>query len=158
MGYGPTKYAAPQLARNITEVIGDHMARFSAFNNTSLAYFGARIKYRIEIELFARGETKEVVQKELTIGANPTLEEQTDPTLGITAETVVVEGEKSAGRIPKSPEEMAAEKAKQERGKTAPSGTSKSQSGGRHPRNELLTQEDSIGAGKAGKHSPSDAA
>lgn len=101
MPYGPQKYPAPELARNITEVIGDHLARFSAFNNTSLCYFGAKVKYRIEIELFSRGETKEIVVKETQIGEIPTMDEQTDPALAIRGETVVVEGEKSAGRIPK---------------------------------------------------------
>jgi hypothetical protein len=101
MPYGPEKYAAPILARNITDVIADHLARFSAFNNTSVCYFGARLKYRIEIELFSRGNTREIVEKETTVGANPTLEEETDPALEISAERVVVDGDKSAGRVPK---------------------------------------------------------
>lgn len=104
MPYGPEKYAAPILARNITDVIADHLARFSAFNNTSVCYFGARLKYRIEIELFSRGNTKELLEKETILGANPTLEEETDPGLGIEAEVVVVEGNKSAGRVPAVPE------------------------------------------------------
>ena len=150
MPYGPQKYPAPELARNITEVIGDHLARFSAFNNTSLCYFGARIKYRIEIDLFSRGETKEIVSKETQIGDLPTLEEQTDPALAIVGETAHIEGEKTAGRVPKPVDAVEAQKTGEVQRAPNGRGDSKGQPAGDVKRNQHTPEALGRGARKTG--------
>jgi hypothetical protein len=54
--YGPEKIAAEKCVESITEVIKEHLFKTDAFNNTSLAYYGMELSYKLEIKLHSRGE------------------------------------------------------------------------------------------------------
>ena len=105
MGYGPNKYTGKQFLAAITEHIHGQLLKQGEFQNNSLGYFGARLRYKVEVDLLARGENQLIVTGET--GIIPTLADGTpDPESVETAmtaqegdvrETVIVEGGSTMG-------------------------------------------------------------
>ena len=105
MGYGPNKYTGKQFLGAITEHIHGQLLKQGEFQNNSLGYFGARLRYKVEVDLLARGENQLIVTGET--GIIPSLPDGSpDPDSidaamtaqeGDVRETVTVEGGSTMG-------------------------------------------------------------
>jgi hypothetical protein len=88
MTYGLEKIIAPKMVDSILEVIKDELMRQDAFSNTSMAYYGIELSFKIDMRLHARKETHVVVEAESGIGAKTEKE----------PEKISIKGKRVAGK------------------------------------------------------------
>jgi len=89
MTFGPEKISAPKVLDSILEVIKDELMKQDSFANTSLAYYGIELSFKVDLKLHARKETHVVIEKDA-----PVLGAKTDDE----PKEVTVKGKRVAGR------------------------------------------------------------
>jgi len=85
------KIPAPKIADMIVDLIKEHMMKYTAFSNTSIAYYGCEVEYTLKVTTYSRGEKEETISQKINLGV-PQGE----------ATNMVVQGRKLGGKKPKN--------------------------------------------------------
>ena len=82
----------------IASAIEAQLAKFTAFANPSLCYYGVQLKYTMEITTYSRGEEKHMATKDELLKPEDSAFDPAKLPGGVVANTEVVAGMKMAGR------------------------------------------------------------
>ena len=82
----------------IASAIEAQLAKFTAFANPSLCYYGVQLKYTMEITTYSRGEEKHMAIKDELLKPEDSAFDPAKLPVGVVTNTEVVAGMKMAGR------------------------------------------------------------
>ena len=85
------KIPSAQVAKLVTDLILEHMMKYSAFSNNSLAYYGVEVDYTLKVTTYSRAEKEETISQKINLGLP-----QGEPT------NMVVQGRRTGGKKPKN--------------------------------------------------------
>lgn len=86
------KIYAQKMKDNILDAIRQELDKFSLLSNTSLAYYGAEIDFKIDLKLYSRGEQKESITRTVVLGATEAP--------GAVETKITIQGSKTGGKTP----------------------------------------------------------
>ena len=82
----------------IASAIEAQLAKFTAFANPSLCYYGVQLKYTMEITTYSRGEEKHMAIKDELLKPEDSAFDPAKLPVGVVANTEAAAGMKMAGR------------------------------------------------------------